>query len=240
MTTDPGSAVSNLLVATLPQRERQRLMKHCQNVQLNFGDTLCESNQPLHHLYFPLDASISLVLSLEQHRSLELGIIGNEGMLGATLALDIATAPCGAVVQGAGQALRISTRQLRLALSACPRLQQTLKRYIYVLMTQLAQSAACGHFHEVEPRLARWLLMTHDCAHADDFYLTHAYLADMLGVRRSGVTIAAGALQAQGLIQYRRGHITILDRPGLELVACECYTAMRENYTRLFTGTGQG
>ncbi|MEO4045905.1 helix-turn-helix domain-containing protein [Pseudomonas sp. CAU 1711] len=161
-------------------------------------------------------------------------------MLGATLALDIATAPCRAVVQSGGWALRISPRQLRLELNHCPRLRQTLKRYLYLLLTQWAQAAVCGRFHEVEPRLARWLLMTADCSHADSFYLTHAYLADLLGVRRSGVTIAAGALQARGLIQYRRGHITILDHAGLQRAACECYAAMRESYARLFTAATQG
>ncbi|MEO4046043.1 Crp/Fnr family transcriptional regulator [Pseudomonas sp. CAU 1711] len=201
---------------------------------LSFGDILCEADQPLRHLYFPLDGFISLVFSLGRHRPLELGLIGNEGMLGATLALGIATAPSRAVVQGSGRALRISARQLRLALRDCPRLLRALQRYLYVLLVQLTQNAACGHFHEVEPRLARWLLMTQDCARTDQLQLTHAYLADMLGVRRSGVTIAAGALQARGLIHYQRGQITILDRAGLELRACECYAALREDYARLF------
>lgn len=239
MPTDHARVISNRLLAGLPQKERQRLRRHCHSVWLSTGDTLCESNQPLQHPYFPLDAVVALVFNLGPYRPLGLGVIGSEGMLGATLALDIATAPCRAVVQSGGWALRISTRQLRLELNHCPHLRKTLKRYIYLLLTQLAQGAVCGHFHEVEPRLARWLLMTGDCTHAGSFYLTHAYLADMLGARRSGVTIAAGALQARGLIQYRRGQITILDHAGLRRAACGCYTAMRDSYARLFTDTTQ-
>lgn len=227
-------ATDNRLLAELPLGERQRLLLHCDEVLLNFGDVLCEAGAPMRHLYFPLDGFISQVFTLGHHRPLELGLIGNEGVLGATQALDVMTAPSRAVVQGRGRALRISVRQWRLAQRECPRLLRALKRYLYVLLTQLMRNAACGHFHEVEPRLARWLLMTQDCAHVDKLQLTHAYLADMLGVRRSGVTIAAGALQARNLIHYQRGQITILDRTGLELVACECYAAMRADYARLF------
>ncbi|MCY1270200.1 Crp-like helix-turn-helix domain protein [compost metagenome] len=227
-------AAENRLLAELPLLERQRLLLHCEEVQLSFGEVICEAGAPMHHLYFPLDGFISQVFSLGHHRPLELGLIGNEGVLGATQALDVSTAPSRAVVQGSGRALRISVRQLRFALRDCPRLLRALKRYLYVLMTQLMRNAACGHFHEVEPRLARWLLMTQDCAHAEQLQLTHAYLADMLGVRRSGVSIAAGDLQSRQLIHYRRGQIAILDRAGLELVACECYAATRADYARLF------
>lgn len=225
--------IVNLLLNGLPHREQQRVLLHCEPVELMFGAILCETTQPFRYLYFPVRGFISLVTSLGQHRPLELGLIGNEGMLGATLALGIAAAPSRAVVQGSGSALRISATHLRRVLRECPALQRTLQRYLYVTLTQLSQSAACGHFHALEPRLARWLLMTHDRAHADRFYLTHEYLADMLGVRRSGVTIAAGALQLRQLIHYSRGQITILDRDGLEHAACECYAALREGYARL-------
>lgn len=227
--------IVNLLLDGLPHKERNRLMPHCEPVELLFGTILCESEQPFRYLYFPLDSFISLVATLGQHRPLELGLIGNEGMLGATLVLGVNAAPSRAVVQGSGSALRISATQLRQSLRECPHLLRTLQRYLYVMLTQLAQNAACGHFHEVEPRLARWLLMTHDRAHADHFHLTHEYLADMLGVRRSGVTIAAGALQLRQLIHYSRGQITILDRSGLEAAACECYDLLSAGYTRLFS-----
>lgn len=234
----PPVPVTNLLINDLPSRERSRILRHCKPVELVFGSILCEPGQPFRHLYFPLTGFISLVTSLGGHRPLELGLIGNEGMLGATLALGVSAAPTRAVVQGTGSALLISSVQLRQDLSECPHLLQALKRYLYVLMAQLSQNAACGHFHEIEPRLARWLLMTHDRAHTDHLHLTHEFLADMLGVRRSGVTIAAGALQRRQLIHYRRGEITILDRPGLEDAACECYDALTGDYARLFTPRG--
>ncbi|MCY1279391.1 Crp-like helix-turn-helix domain protein [compost metagenome] len=226
--------VVNLLLDGLPRHERQRILHHCEPVELVFGRILCEPDRPFRHLYFPLTGFISLVATLSGHRPLELGLIGNEGMLGATLALGVALAPTRAVVQGTGSALRIGVVQLRQELRDSPRLLRALQRYLYVLMVQLSQNAACGHFHEVEPRLARWLLMTHDRAHADHFHLTHEFLADMLGVRRSGVTIAAGALQQRRLIHYSRGEITILDRRGLEAAACECYDALIADYALLF------
>lgn len=226
--------ISNLLINALPARERKRLLEHCSRVELLFGTQLCEAEQPMRYLYFPLKGFISLITSLAGHRPLELGLIGHEGMLGATQILGVKAAPSTAVVQGAGSALRISANQLRKVLDESPRLLQTLKRYLYVQTVQLAQNAACGHFHELEPRLARWLLMTHDRAHSDHFHLTHEFLADMLGVRRSGVTIAAGALQLRKLIHYNRGEISVLDRPGLELRACECYAVLCADYTRQF------
>lgn len=232
--------ICNLLISALPARERKRLLTHCSQVELVFGSILCQTEQPMRYLYFPLKGFISLVTSLGGHRPLELGLIGHEGMLGATQILGVKAAPSTAVVQGAGSALRITANQLRKALDDCPRLLQTLKRYLYVQTVQLAQNAACGHFHELEPRLARWLLMTHDRAHSDHFHLTHEFLADMLGVRRSGVTIAAGALQLRQLIHYNRGEISVLDRPGLERVACECYAALCANYDRQFASPSDG
>ncbi|BBP83762.1 MULTISPECIES: Crp/Fnr family transcriptional regulator [unclassified Pseudomonas] len=229
-TTPP---IVNLLLDDLTRKERNRLSANCETVKLAFGTILCEPEQAFRYLYFPLDSFISMVTTLGQHRPLELGLIGNEGMLGATIALGVDVAPSRAVVQGSGSALRIRVSHFRQVLRECPGLVHILKRYLYVMLTQLTQNAACGHFHEVEPRLARWLLMTHDRAHSDRFYLTHSYLADMLGVRRSGVTVAAGALQLRQLIHYSRGQITIVDRGGLETAACECYEALRAGYARL-------
>ncbi|MFG0418112.1 Crp/Fnr family transcriptional regulator [Ectopseudomonas khazarica] len=230
-----SGAIQNLLLAGLPIRERNAVLRHCEAVQLQFGCLLCEVNQPMHYLYFPLTASISQVITLRGHKPLELGLIGNEGMLGVTLILGIETAPSRAVVQGAGSALRISIEALHEELLARPRLMRRLKCYLYVLQVQLSQNVACGHFHALEPRLARLLLMTHDRAHTDHFHLTHQYLANMLGVRRSGVTIAAGALQLRGLIHYCRGEIGIIDRARLEAAACECYAEMQDEYSRQFS-----
>lgn len=222
------------LIEGLPSKQRKQLLNGCEPVDLVFGNVLHEANQPIRHVYFPLSGFVSLVTTLDGHQPLEMGLIGNEGMLGATLALGIGQAPMRAVVQGSGSALRISSQLFKQELLSSPALLRALKRYLYVVMTQLSQSAACTHFHEIEPRLARWLLMTHDRAHADHFHLTHEYLADMLGVRRSGVSIAAAAMQVRGLISYSRGEIQILDRAGLELAACECYAALQADYRAQF------
>lgn len=168
------------------------------------------------------------------HKPLEMGLIGNEGMLGATLALGVTNSPQRGVVQGSGTALRMTVAHLRAELRDSAALRRTLDRYLYVLMAQLSQTAACARFHAIEARLARWLLMTHDRAPSDHFYLTHDFLADMLGVRRSAVTIAAGALQHRELISYSRGRIVIVDRQGLESASCECYRAVVEDYENLF------
>ena len=224
----------NRLIEALPDKERSRLLERCESVEMPFGAVLCEPDARYESVYFPVAGFISLVMRVGSHRPLEMALIGNEGMLGVTLALGVDFAPMRAVVQGAGAALRISAEQLRLELSNSPCLLRTLHRYLYVLMAQFSRTAACTHFHEIEPRLARLLLTTHDRAHADHFHLTHEYLAAMLGVRRSGVTIAAGALQQRGLIHYIRGEIRVLDRRGLEGASCECYDALIAGYAQLF------
>jgi CRP-like cAMP-binding protein len=226
--------IPSQLIEGLPSKQRKQLLNACEPVELVFGSVLYEVNQPIGHVYFPLSAFIALVTTLEGHQPLEMGLIGNEGMLGATLALGVAQAPMRAVVQGSGSALRISSVLFRQQLRRSPALLRTLKRYLYVVMAQLSQGAACAHFHEIEPRLARWLLMTHDRAHANHFHLTHEFLADMLGVRRSGVSIAAALLQDRGLISYSRGEISVLDRAGLEHTACECYAALVADYRAQF------
>lgn len=227
------AGVVNRLIAGLPREERARLLERCEPTELAFGEILCEPGRPFRQVYFPLTAFISLVASLNGHQPLEIRLVGNEGVLGATLALGVATIPLRGVVQGSGTALRMAAPQFRRALRENPFLLRTLNRYLYVLITQLSQTAACNRFHELDARLARWLLMIHDRAHADHFDLTHELLADMLGVRRSGVTLAAGALQRSKLIGYSRGKIRILDRKGLEAASCECYGAVIDAYARL-------
>lgn len=225
--------VVNRLIDGLSRKDRDRFLARCEIVDLHFGQILCEPRKPLRFAYFPLTGFISLVTSLGDHLPMEMGLIGNEGMLGVTLTLGVDDAPLRAVVQGEGTALKISASQLRRLCLASPNLRKTLHRYLYVLMAQLSTSAACSHFHQLEPRLARWLLMTHDRAHSDHFHLTHAYLAGMLGVRRSGITVAAGALQRSIIISYTRGEISILDRVGLESACCECYERTVGDYARL-------
>jgi CRP-like cAMP-binding protein len=224
------ASVTNRLIGALPPKDRKRFLSLCEPVDLVFGEILCESDQPFEHVYFPLGGFISLVATVGNHQPLEMGLIGSEGMLGVTLLLGVNTAPLRGVVQGTGTALRITAAQLRGELRRSPPLVRLLSRYLYVLMAQLSQTAGCTRFHEIEPRLARWLLMTHDRAHADHFHLTHEFLADMLGVQRSAVTIAAGGLQRRKLISYTRGEISVLDRKGLEAASCECYAAVIDDY----------
>lgn len=229
----PGLVV-NQLIACLPRKERMHILQQCESVELIFGTILCEANQPFGHVYFPLTGFISLTETTDCHPPLEICLIGSEGILGATLAFGVDIAPQGAVVRGPGSALRMSAAKLRVALRGSPALRRILDRYLYVVAAELSQTVACTHFHQIEPRLARWLLMTHDRAHADHFHLTHKSLADMLGVQRSAVTIAAGSLQKQNLIRYIRGEISIANRRGLEAASCSCYGAAVHNYARLF------
>ncbi len=225
---------TNAIVANLPTAEGQRFTALCQVTSLRQGDTLSESNEPLRMAYFPTSGVISLATSLDSRPPLQLGLIGNDGMLGATLALGVLAAPLQAVVQVAGTALAMTALQLQQEMLANPRLLEAVHHYQFRLMMQTLQTAACLHFHEIEPRLARWLLMTRDLSHSDRVQFTHKLLSHALGVRRSGVTLAAGSLQRRGLIRYSRGEIHILDQAGLEAVACECHAALIADYQRVF------
>ncbi len=235
MPAKSSDSVDNRLIEMLPHKERSGLLAGAKLVDLAVGDTLCEPGQPYRYVYFPLSGFISLLATANGHQPLEIGMIGNEGMLGATLVLGIGNAPLRGVVQESGTAMRISASNLRRRLRHSPGLLRAINRYLYVSMTQLSQTAVCTRFHEVEARLVRWLLMTHDRVETDSFHVTHESLADMLGVRRSAVTIAAGMLQRKGLVRYARGNITVLSREGLETAACECYAAVFDNYTRLLS-----
>jgi CRP-like cAMP-binding protein len=223
----------NHLIVMLPRPSRARLLAICEPVELELGTVLCEPGELAHHVYFPTVGFISLVSALDGEPGLEVGMVGSEGMLGAQLALGVGTAPLHAVVQGAGAAWRIAAAPFRRELGRSEPLRRALHRYLSVLMAQLATSAACNRYHYVGPRLARWLLMSEDRAHAAEFRLTHEFLAYMLGVRRAGVTRAAGDLQGRGLVRYQRGSITVLDRRGLEAAACACYAADRKAYDDL-------
>lgn len=225
--------VVNLLIESLPPRLRNRVLHRCERVDMVAGAILCEPQDAFRYVYFPVTGYIVLVLTVDGHQPLKMRLIGNEGMLGATLALGVNVASLRGVVQGSGTALRMTAAQLRREMLASPPLRLAVDRYLYVLMAQMAQTAACVRFHDVPARLARLLLMTHDRAHSDCFYFTHQGLADLLGVRRSAVTRAACTLHERKLIHYLRGNITMLSRSGLEAASCECYDAVIESYTRI-------
>lgn len=226
------STAQNRLIEMLPRQERRKLLSICRPVDLMLGDVLCRGGEPLRHVHFPVDSFISLVTNTDHHPGLEVGMIGREGMLGAHLALGVDRTPLQALVQGGGSAWRVDVAAFRRVLTESAQLRRAMGRYVYVLMSQLASSAACLRYHLITPRLARWLLMSQDRAHADNFRITQEFLAYMLGVRRVGITAAAGALQRKGLIGYVRGNMTVLDRKGLEAAACSCYAADSAVYTQ--------
>lgn len=229
---------ANQLLARLPRKEFARLLARCEQAELRIGEVLCQPGSPLRHAYFPTTGFVSLLASIEGSPALEVGMVGQEGMLGVHLALGVAATPVRAVVQGPGWAWRIGASALRAELRGSAALRRGLDRYACVVMSQLVRSSACLHFHPIGPRLARWLLMSHDRAHADSFPFTHDFLAHMLGVRRAGITGAAGMLRHKGLIAYSRGRLTVLDRGGLEAAACSCYAANERSYAELLPTRG--
>lgn len=226
-------SAENRLLAALPGKDRQQLLSGCEYVELVFGTILCEPGETIRHVYFPTDSFISLMTPIEGHNSLEVALIGSEGIYGIPLMLGVDVTSWHGVVQGSGSAWRMDAERFSREYKLSVVLQQYLKRYIYVVMTQLAQTAACNRFHVVEERLARWLLMTRDRAHSEGFHITHELLAQVLGVRRVGVTKAAGSLQKKKLISYSRGNVKIRDIGGLEAASCRCYQADKETYDRI-------
>jgi CRP-like cAMP-binding protein len=219
----------NHLLASLPAADHARIASGFEPVELRYGEVLYEPGDAMDAVYFPDNCLVSLLTLVEGHRALEVGLVGREGMIGARLALGAATSSVRALVQGTGTALRMSSSRFLKEFRRCPALQRALFQFTDSLMIQISQTAACNRFHIVEARLARWLLMTAERMASPEFHLTHEFLADMLGVRREGVTVAASGLQRRNLIRYRRGDITILDTPGLEATSCSCYRYVQSN-----------
>ena len=218
-----AAPITNRLLDRLGERDGSHVLSKCEEVDLTHAEVLAEPGGPVRDVYFPTGSFISLIKPMDGKNALEVALAGNEGLYGVSVALGVGTSPVQAVVQGAGPAWRMSAAAFRRELERTPALRDSVDRYIHVLLAQLIQTSGCHRFHVVEKRVARWLLMTADRTHASTFHITHEFLAQMLGVRRVGITEAAGALQQRGLIGYTRGVLSILDRRGLESAACSCY-----------------
>lgn len=225
--------IENRLLAVLPRKDRMRMLAECERVTLEAPQLLYQADQRIKYVYFPLDCFASMIASTGGKDRLEVGMIGNEGMLGSSLVFGMDIPMLDTLVQGTGSALRMKSAVFKRELAHNPALRRRLQNYLYVVMRQMAQTATCMRFHLVEERLARWLLMTQDRAHSNVLHLTQEFLAYMLGVRRVGVSKAAASLQQRGLIGYSRGAIRILDRPGLIEASCRCYRADNEYYARI-------
>ena len=222
-----GGPAVNRLLASLPKNEYKRLLLKLKTVNLVLGEALYEPGDVIKYVYFPNDSIISLISELSETAGLEVGMVGNEGMAGLPVFMGVSTSSTRALVQGSGTAMRMSSAAVRIEANRLGSLPRLLHRYSHSLLTQVAQSSACNRFHLVNARLARWLLMTNDRLGLEEFPLTQEFLSNMLGVRREGVSKAAGALQAARLIRYSRGIITLLNRRGLEAKSCDCYTIIK-------------
>ena len=229
-------ATSNRVLNALTRSEYEYLTPHLEGVNLKAGDVLCRPEETLTHVYFPNRGVVSLVSVFECGGMVEVGMVGNEGMFGVCVFLGSLTTPLLAQVQLPGDGYRMRADVLRREFARGGMLQDTLLRYTQAFITQIAQTAACNRAHPVGGRLAKWLLMCEDRANSKDLELTHEFIAEMLGIRRAGVTEAAYQLREAGLINYRRGHVTIIDRAGLEAEACECYPILKREFVRLVGG----
>ena len=227
------SPTQNHLLGALGESEREHLFSHLELVPMRLGEVIYESGSQLEHVYFPTDCIISLLYVMEDGASAEIAIVGCEGMVGVALFMGGESTPSRAVVQSAGHAYRLSGKLVKEEFVRAGAMQYLLLRYTQALLTQMAQTAVCNRHHSVDQQLCRWLLLSLDRLASNDLTMTQELIANMLGVRREGVTEAAGKLQAAGLIRYSRGHITVLDRPRLEARVCECYAVVKKEFDRL-------
>jgi CRP-like cAMP-binding protein len=232
-TPESSSPQQNRLLAALSPDERERIFPHLQPVQMPLGKVLYESGDVLRHVYFPTDSIVSLLYVLESGASAEISVVGNEGLIGIALFMGGETTPSRAVVQSAGHAYRLIGQRLKDEFRRNGGMQIVLLRYTQALITQMAQTAVCNRHHSVDQQLCRWMLLSLDRLSSSELIMTQELIANMLGVRREGVTEAAGRLQALGVIRYSRGRITVLDRPRLEELCCECYAVVRRESDRI-------
>jgi len=231
----PHRPDQNYLLAAMPAAEFERLASHLELVAMPVGNVLCESGGQLQHVYFPTTAIVSLLYVLESGASAEIAGVGNEGILGIALFMGGNTTPSSAVVQTAGHGYRLPGKLLKEEFNRAGLMQRLLLRYTQALLTQMCQTAACNRHHSIEQQLCRWLLLTLDRLPSSELVMTQELVASALGVRREGITEAAGNLQRAGVIRYRRGHISVLERSGLETRACECYAVVRKELIRLLS-----
>jgi CRP-like cAMP-binding protein len=239
MSISPDAVVANGVLCALPHENAKRLLARCEQVGITYGDILCEPGEQIRHVYFPNSGVISLLTPVDGHANVEVGLVGREGMAGMGVFLGINTSPVRMLVQGTGTAMRMEAAKFSNEIKRNPLLQRELNHYLYAFMAQVSQTAGCNRHHLLDARLARWLLMTHDRVQSDEFLLTQEFLAQMLGVRRVGVTRAAWQLQKMGLIRYHRGHIVVLDRPGLENASCRCYQTVNDIRDRMLGATAE-
>lgn len=225
--------VENRLLAALPAAEYERLRPNLRPVSFELGEVVYEFGGKLDYVFFPTNSIVSLLYTMENGTSAEMGLTGNDGVVGIALFMGGGTMPNRAVVQSAGGALRMKAKVLQDEFAQGGKFQQLLLRYTQALITQISQTAVCNRLHSVEQQLCRWLLLSHDRVNTDELVMTQELIADMLGVRREGVTVAAGRLQDAGAISYVRGRILILNRPKLEETVCECYQVVRDEFARL-------
>ena len=223
----------NHLLAVLPKEERGRIYPHLRRVNMPLGQALYESGDRLEHVYFPTTSIVSLLYIMENGASAEIAVVGNEGIVGIALFMGGETMPNRAVVQSAGGAYKLPGSVLKQEFARAGALQHLLLRYTLAMLTQMAQTAVCNRHHSIDQQLCRWLLLSLDRLPANELSMTQELIANMLGVRREGVTEAAGKLQKAGLISYSRGTIVVLDRPGLEARVCECYEVVKKEFERL-------
>lgn len=233
MPPPPCDPRQNHLLAALPADEYARLFPHLELVPMPLGDVLYEPGIQMRHVYFPTTSIVSLLCVMDDGASAEIAVVGNEGIVGVSLFMGGETTPSRAVVQSAGHAYRLQGQLLKDEFYLAGPMQRLLLRYTQALLTQMAQTAVCNRHHSLDQQLCRWLLLSLDRLRSNELVITQELIASMLGVRREGVTEAAGHLQKAELIRYRRGHITVLDRAGLEHRACECYAVVKNEYDRL-------
>ena len=229
----PHSPKLNHLLDALPPSDYERLASHLELIPMTLGDVLYESGDKLRYVYFPTTSIISLLYVMEDGASAEIAVVGNEGILGISLFMGGETTPSRAIVQSAGYAFRLRAALLKEEFARYGPTMHLLLRYTQALITQMAQTAVCNRHHSVDQQLCRWLLLSLDRLRSNELSMTHELIANMLGVRREGVTEAAGKLQDAGLIRYGRGKITVVDRPGLETRTCECYQVVKTEFDRL-------